>query len=49
MFGGEPPDTDLDQLIGIYKELDPLFRQYISAQIKQLLEVQKGTKSDRYS
>jgi transcriptional regulator with XRE-family HTH domain len=44
MFGGEPPDTDLNQLIGIYKELDPLFKEYISLQIKQLLAVQKKGK-----
>jgi transcriptional regulator with XRE-family HTH domain len=47
MFGGEPPDTDLNQLIDIYRELDPLFRQYISAQIKQLLDVQKGVKQGK--
>ncbi|GHV87235.1 hypothetical protein AGMMS50255_5310 [Spirochaetia bacterium] len=45
MFGGEPPDTDLNQLIEIYKELDPLFREYISLQIKQLLAVQKKGKA----
>ncbi|GHV53253.1 hypothetical protein AGMMS49579_11700 [Spirochaetia bacterium] len=45
MFGGEPPDTDLNQLIGIYQELDPLFREYISLQIKQLLAVQKKGKA----
>jgi transcriptional regulator with XRE-family HTH domain len=46
MFSGDPPDTDLNQLIEIYRELDPLFMNYISLQIKQLLEVQKGTKKD---
>jgi hypothetical protein len=45
MFGGEPPDADLNQLIEIYKELDPLFREYISLQIKQLLAVQKKGKA----
>jgi transcriptional regulator with XRE-family HTH domain len=44
MFNGEPPDTDLNQLIEIYRELDPLFKNYVSLQIKQLLAVQKGTK-----
>ncbi|GHV77929.1 hypothetical protein AGMMS49942_27500 [Spirochaetia bacterium] len=46
MFGGDPPDTELNQLIEIYRELDPLFKKYISLQIKQLLEVQKGTKKE---
>jgi transcriptional regulator with XRE-family HTH domain len=44
MFGGEMPDTELNQLVEIYKELDPLFKEYISLQIKQLLAVQNGVK-----
>jgi transcriptional regulator with XRE-family HTH domain len=34
MFSGDPPDTELNQLIEIYRELDPLFKKYISLQIK---------------
>ena len=41
MFSGPAPDIELEQLIEIYKELDPLFREYITLQIKQLLSVQK--------
>jgi len=41
MFSGPSPDIELEQLIDIYKELDPLFREYIMLQIKQLLDVQK--------
>jgi transcriptional regulator with XRE-family HTH domain len=41
MFSGPAPDLELEQLIEIYKELDPLFREYIMLQIKQLLDVQK--------
>jgi transcriptional regulator with XRE-family HTH domain len=41
MFSGPTPDVELEQLIEIYKELDPLFREYIMLQIKQLLNVQK--------
>ena len=41
MFSGPAPDIELEQLIEIYKELDPLFREYIMLQIKQLLSVQK--------
>ena len=46
MFSGPPPDVELEQLIEIYKELDPLFREYIILQIKQLLNVQKRSKKD---
>ncbi|MDR0289958.1 MAG: helix-turn-helix domain-containing protein [Treponema sp.] len=44
MFSGSAPDVELGQLIEIYKELDPLFREYIMLQIKQLLHVQKRGK-----
>ncbi|MDR1838806.1 MAG: helix-turn-helix domain-containing protein [Treponema sp.] len=44
MFSGPAPDVKLEKLIEIYKELDPLFREYIMLQIKQLLSVQKRSK-----
>ena len=44
MFSGSIPDVELEQLIEIYRELDPLFREYIMLQIKQLLNVQKRSK-----
>ena len=44
MFSGPTPDVELEQLIEIYRELDPLFREYIMLQIKQLLNVQKRSK-----
>ncbi|MDR2731235.1 MAG: helix-turn-helix domain-containing protein [Treponema sp.] len=44
MFSGPAPDIELEQLIEIYKELDPLFREYIMLQIKQLLNIQKRNK-----
>jgi hypothetical protein len=44
MFSETPPDVELDLLIEIYRELDPLFREYIIQQIKQILSVQKRTK-----
>jgi len=44
MFSGPTPNIELEQLIEIYKELDPLFREYIMLQIKQLLAVQKRSK-----
>jgi len=45
MFSGPTPDVELEQLIEIYKELDPLFREYIMLQIKQLLNVQERNKT----
>ena len=47
MFSGPAPDVELEQLIEIYKELDPLFREYIILQIKQLLGVQKRSGGDK--
>ncbi|WP_461253104.1 helix-turn-helix domain-containing protein [Treponema sp. R8-4-B8] len=44
MFSGLAPDVDLEQLIEIYKEIDPAFIEYIMLQIKQLLDVQKRKK-----
>ncbi|MDR1836813.1 MAG: helix-turn-helix transcriptional regulator [Treponema sp.] len=44
MFSGPAPDIELEQLIEIYKELNPLFREYVMLQIKQLLNVQKRSK-----
>jgi len=44
MFSGPAPDMELEKLIAIYKELDPLFREYIMLQIQQLLDVQKQSK-----
>ncbi|MDR1419061.1 MAG: helix-turn-helix domain-containing protein [Treponema sp.] len=44
MFGESLPDIQLRQLLDIYHELDPLFKEYILLQIKQLLEVQKRSK-----
>jgi len=48
MFSGPTPDVELEQLIEIYKELDPLFREYIMLQIRQLLNVQKRGKNVEY-
>jgi len=33
--------------IEIYKELNPLFREYVNIQIKQLLNLQKQSKGDK--
>jgi transcriptional regulator with XRE-family HTH domain len=46
MFSGPTPDVELEQLITIYRELDPLFREYIRLQIKQLLDIQKRGKAE---
>ena len=47
MFSGPPPDVELEQLIEIYKELDPLFKEYILQQIKQLFSVQQRWKEKK--
>jgi transcriptional regulator with XRE-family HTH domain len=44
MFSGPAPDVELEKLIEIYKELNPLFREYVMLQIKQLLSVQERNK-----
>ena len=41
MFESPPPNMNLQQITEIYQELNPLFKKYISLQIKQLLAVQK--------
>jgi transcriptional regulator with XRE-family HTH domain len=41
MFASPPPNMNLEQIIEIYDELNPLFKKYISLQMKQLLAVQK--------
>jgi transcriptional regulator with XRE-family HTH domain len=47
MFSAPPPDVELEQLVEIYRELDPLFKEYILQQIKQLLSVQKRGKEQK--
>jgi transcriptional regulator with XRE-family HTH domain len=47
MFCGPAPDLELEQLIEIYKELDPLFKEYVMLQIKQLLNVQKQSRGEK--
>jgi len=44
MFSASPPDVELDQLVGIIKELDPLFREYIIRQIKLFADLHKKSK-----
>jgi hypothetical protein len=40
MFSEALPDIQLEQLIEVFSELDPLFKEYILLQIKQLLDLQ---------
>jgi transcriptional regulator with XRE-family HTH domain len=46
MFSDTLPDIQLNQLMDIFNELDPLFKEYILLQIKQLLEVQNRSKAE---
>jgi len=44
MFGETPSDVELLELMEIIKELDPLFREYIITQIKQLAALHRKSK-----
>ena len=44
MFSAPPPDVELNQLVQIIKELDPLFREYIIQQIKLFANLNKNSK-----
>jgi len=44
MFGEAPSDVELLELMEIIKELDPLFREYIITQIKQLAALHRKSK-----
>jgi transcriptional regulator with XRE-family HTH domain len=47
MFDAPPPDVELNQLMDIIKELDPLFKQYIIQQIKLLAALHKESKEQK--
>jgi len=44
MFNEAPSDVELLELMEIIKELDPLFREYIITQIKQLAALHRKSK-----
>jgi transcriptional regulator with XRE-family HTH domain len=44
MFNTALPDVELDQLVEIIRELDPLFREYIIQQIKQFADFHRKSK-----
>lgn len=44
MFSATPPDVELDQLLEIIKGLDPLFREYIIKQIRELANLHRKSK-----
>jgi transcriptional regulator with XRE-family HTH domain len=44
MFSETPPDVELEQLIEIIRELDPLFKDYIIQQIKNLAKLHRQSK-----
>jgi len=47
MFSSPPPDMELEQLVGIIKELDPLFKEYIIRQIKLFADLHKKSKKEK--
>jgi len=46
MFSASAPDPELDQLMKIIKELDPLFKEYIIQQIKLFAKLHKKNKEE---
>ena len=44
MFSENPPDVELEELMGIIKELDPLFKECIIQQIKLMANLHKKSK-----
>jgi len=44
MFYETPPDVEMEQLVNIIRELDPLFREYIITQIKSLASLHRESK-----
>jgi len=49
MFSSPPPDVELEQLVGIIKELDPLFKEYIIRQIKLFADLHKKSKEKGFN
>jgi len=47
MFRETPSDAELLELMEIIKELDPLFREYIIKQIKQLADLHRKNKDQK--
>jgi len=47
MFRETPPDSELLELMEIIKELDPLFREYIITQIRQLAALHRKSAEGR--
>ena len=45
MFSEAPSDVELLELMDIIKELDPLFREYIVTQIRQLAALHRKNKA----
>lgn len=47
MFAAPPPDVELEELMEIIKGLDPLFKEYIVQQIRQLADLHRKSKEPR--
>ena len=47
MFNEAPSDAQLMELMEIMKELDPLFREYLATQIKQLAALHRKSKEGK--
>jgi len=49
MFSASPPDIELEQLVKMIQELDPLFREYIVQQIKLFANLHRNSKDQKPS
>jgi transcriptional regulator with XRE-family HTH domain len=49
LFSDSLPDIQLNNLLEIYSELDPLFKSYVVKQIRELLELQNKNKEQGQS
>jgi len=47
MFGEPPPDVELLELVGIIKELDPLFRDCIIQQVKLMANLHRKNREEQ--
>jgi transcriptional regulator with XRE-family HTH domain len=47
MFSISPPDVELEQLLEIIRGLDPLFRDYIIQQVKQLANLHRKSNEEQ--
>jgi hypothetical protein len=48
MFSGPAPNVKLEQLTGIFNELNEVFQDYLLLQTKELLKIQKKSNTEAF-